>query len=153
MARLILLDAGVLGYVTHPRAGAEVTGWFRALVDDSDTEIRIPEIADYELRRSYLRGGFKSSIDRLDEFNEALGYIPITTETMRQAAEFWAEARQAGRQTAPDAALDCDMILAAQAKLATWGDVETVIATDNVGHLGAFADARVWQEIPVPDRN
>jgi hypothetical protein len=76
-----------------------------------------------------------------------LGYAPITTPVMLKAAEFWAAARKLGRQSAGDASLDADMILAAQAgAMARVGD-ETVIATTNVRHLALFSSARIWREI------
>jgi hypothetical protein len=62
---------------------------------------------------------------------------------MLKAAEFWAAARKMGRQSAGDASLDADMILAA---LVHDGD-ETVIATTNVRHLALFASTRIWREI------
>jgi hypothetical protein len=66
---------------------------------------------------------------------------------MLRAAEFWATARNMGRQSADDASLDADMIPAAQAgALVSAGD-ETVIATTNVRHLVLFASARIWREI------
>ncbi len=64
---------------------------------------------------------------------------------MRKAAELWAQARQSGRQTAADPALDGDVILAAQAL--TLGLPQVVIATTNVGHLGRFVPAELWQNI------
>jgi hypothetical protein len=66
---------------------------------------------------------------------------------MLKAAEFWAAARKMGRQSADDAWLDADMILAAQGmSLARDGD-ESVIATTNVRHLALFTPARIWREI------
>jgi hypothetical protein len=67
---------------------------------------------------------------------------------MRRAAALWAEARNRGVPTADRAALDADVIVAAQAQLlreATGNEV--VIATDNIRHLGQFAAARGWQDI------
>ena len=65
---------------------------------------------------------------------------------MRRAAGFWASARSRGRPTAPDHALDGDVILAAQAaELAAGGD--EVVATTNVGHLSRFAAASRWNEV------
>ena len=107
----------------------------------------IPEIADYEVRRELLRAGKDRGLGRLDALKSMLGYAPITTPVMLQAAEFWAAARNMGRQSANDASLDADMILAAQAgALARDGD-ETVIATTNVRHLALFSSARIWREI------
>jgi hypothetical protein len=76
-----------------------------------------------------------------------LEYAPITTPVMLKAAEFWASARKMGRQTAADASLDADMILAAQACALVRGGDETVIATANVGHLALFSPARLWRDV------
>jgi hypothetical protein len=67
-----------------------------------------------------------------------------------RAAELWALARTEGYPTADDAALDADVILAAQAQLAAEYDYEVVVATTNVGHLGRFVDARPWEQIAIP---
>lgn len=48
---------------------------------------------------------------------------------------------------ADGSALDCDMILAAQALLVAEDRYEVVVATRNVGHLGRFVDAREWETI------
>ena len=61
---------------------------------------------------------------------------------MLRAAELWAQARQQGYPTADPQALDGDVILAAQALT-----LHGIVATDNVGHLARFVDARPWQEI------
>jgi hypothetical protein len=66
---------------------------------------------------------------------------------MLRAAEFWATARQMGRQSADDASLDADMILAAQAGALVRDGDETVIATTNIRHLVLFSSARIWREI------
>jgi hypothetical protein len=64
---------------------------------------------------------------------------------MRQAAVFWAEARQRGQPTAGDKTIDSDMILAAQGVMLGVSDI--VIATTNVGHLTRFVPADLWQNI------
>lgn len=76
-----------------------------------------------------------------------LAYAPVTTPVMLKAAEFWATARQMGRQSAGDASLDADMILAAQAAALARDSGQTVIATTNVRHLTLFSPARIWREI------
>lgn len=146
----VLLDAGPLVLVTNPAASAETraaTGWLRALLT-AGTIVIVPEIADYEVRRELLRARKSRGLARLDELERALDYLPLNTEMMRRAAEFWAHARQHGRPTAGDAALDADVILAAQASaLAADTGEEVVVATTNVGHLSLFVDARLWEEI------
>lgn len=82
---------------------------------------------------------------RLDAVCEVLEYLPITTSAMRQAALFWAIARQKGQPTAHDSSIDGDMILAAQAK--TLGESGATVATTNVGHLSRFVDAVDWPNI------
>ena len=111
----------------------------------------MPEIADYETRREALRRRQYESLRKLDELIQSLGLVPLTTAVLHRAAELWAQARQRGRPTADPAALDGDVILAAQAQLlAESTGEEVVVATDNVGHLGQFVDARPWHEIAVP---
>jgi hypothetical protein len=66
---------------------------------------------------------------------------------LREAASLWAIARQQGRPTAVDAALDIDVIFAAQAKGIERDGHEVGIATTNVAHLARFVDARRWDVI------
>ena len=149
MSPIVLLDAGPLGLVTNPKASPvadQCNRWLEALLVQG-TRVLIPEIADYEVRRELLRAGKARGVAQLDQFKLALGYLPLTTETMLQAAAFWAQARRQGQPTADDKALDADVILAAQA--ATLGHVgePVVIATTNVGHLARFTLARYWHDI------
>jgi len=108
--------------------------------------VLVPEIADYEVRRELLRANKVRGLTRLDALATLLEYLPLTTVAMRQAAVFWAQARQQGRPTADDKALDGDVILAAQAM--TLGATDVVIATTNVGHLWRLAPAALWPDIP-----
>jgi hypothetical protein len=82
----------------------------------------------------------------LDDLAKFLEYLPITTIAMRQAAQFWAQARQQGQSTAGDKTIDGDMILVAQAM--TLAVPNVVIATTNVGHLSRFVASELWQSIP-----
>jgi predicted nucleic acid-binding protein len=94
-----------------------------------------------------LRANTIRSIERLDDLKETLGYLPITTEAILLAAQFWAEARFGGRPTAKDEALDADVILAGQVATIANGDDKPIIATTNVKHLARFAEASVWDQI------
>jgi predicted nucleic acid-binding protein len=92
-----------------------------------------------------LRANKVKGLARLDELIDSLEYLPINTEAMRQAAVFWAEARQKGQPTSSDKTIDADMILVAQVVVM---DVQNkVVATTNVGHLSRFVAADVWQNI------
>ncbi len=147
MSRVVFLDAGLIGLVTNPKLSPEstlCTRWLQTLIT-SNIRVIIPEIADYEVRRELLRANKVRGIARLDELANLVEYLPITTAAMRQAAMFWAQARQQGQPTASDKTIDSDMILAAQAM--TLDVVDVVIATTNVGHLSRFAPADLWQNI------
>lgn len=149
MSVLILLDTGPLGLVTNPNATQDSEAcnqWLTSLLTKG-IQVRVPEIADYELRRELLRANKRKGITRLDELRDAIGYVPITTETMRKAAQFWADVRKRGMPTTDDKALDGDVILAAQAAMLENGGYEVIIATTNVRHLARFTTAREWRDI------
>ncbi|HEY7347238.1 MAG TPA: PIN domain-containing protein [Ktedonobacterales bacterium] len=146
MSRIILLDAGPLGMLAHPKPAPEIVAWLRRLVQEQ-VRVIVPEIADYELRRELLRIGSVKSIERLNELKNDLDYLPLTTSTMLKAAELWAEARRHGRPTADNKALDGDMILCTQAAIISRPEDEVIIATTNVGHLSHFSQAKLWKDI------
>ena len=141
MAEIIVLDSGPLGRLTHPARNPEIVTWLEHLLD-AGVSVVIPEIVDYEVRRSFLLEGLTRSLARLDELGEALAFQPLNTAAMRHAAELWAEARRRGQPTADPKELDGDVILAAQA----W-QLGATVATENVGHLAQFVPALQWQEI------
>jgi len=137
----IVLDSGTLGRVCHPRPHREVAVWLERLLSEG-ASVYIPEIADYEVRRELIRAGLRKSTDRLDALKLALNYLPINTDVMIEAARLWAEARNRGTPTADPKSLDADVILAAQAL-----QINALVATDNVGHLGLFVEAMDWRLI------
>ncbi len=141
MTKAILLDAGPLGKIAHPRPHPEIIKWFKQLLQ-SGVEVILPEIADYEVRRGLLHARLSKSVARLDQLKATLTYLPLNTATMLHAAELWAEARWRGRPTADPKELDGDVILAALAL-----QVDGIIATENVGHLSLFVEAKHWREI------
>jgi predicted nucleic acid-binding protein len=141
MTSPLLLDSGPLGRLAHPRPNSEIVVWLNAVLA-SDATVFLPEIADYEVRRSFLLEGLTASVGRLDQLKAVLTYLPLTTPTMLKAAELWAEVRRRGMPTADPKELDADVILAAQA-LAVGG----LVVTENVGHLGRFVEASDWTEI------
>lgn len=146
MRKVVLLDSGPLGMIAHPRANPEITEWLQQSLN-SGTTVLVPELSDYEVRRELLRAKKIKSLRRLDRLKQVLGYLPITTDAMLRASEFWALARNLGRPTAKDQGLDGDCILAAQADTMSDSETDLVIATNNVGHLGVLTRAALWNEL------
>ena len=140
MVNRIVLDAGPLGRVSHPRPNREIANWLVRVLREGAV-VYVPEIAEYEIRRELIRANLDQSIQRLDQLKSALTYLPINTEAMLKAAELWAEARSRGTPTADAKELDADVILAAQAM-----QVGGSVATENVGHLNLFVEARNWRD-------
>ncbi len=144
---VVVLDTGPLGMIVHPGGEREVDAcqqWFDDLLAQN-RRIILPEVADYEVRRELVRLRKSTSLLALDNFARALEYVPLTTETMRLAADLWAQSRQQGRPTADPKELDGDVILAAQAILLREPDV--VVATTNPGHIARYVTAERWQDI------
>jgi predicted nucleic acid-binding protein len=154
MIDAVPLDTCTLGMIAHPKANPDITTWYAGLLTVG-VRVIIPEISDYELRRKFLHriNDMKPSLDRLDELKDTLEYLPIDTETWQLAAKLWADARNRGKGTADPKELDGDAILAAQAlrlvEVSGQNDYEVVVATDNVGHLALWVDARPWGQITV----
>jgi hypothetical protein len=111
------------------------------------TRVMIPEIADYELRRELIRAGKIKGIAKLNGLKRSLGYARINTWTMLRAAEYWAQSRRLGKPTSSDAALDADVILAAQAAFLEHKGHTVIVASNNIKHLETFVDARDWRDI------
>jgi len=152
MTKVVILDAGPLGAVTHPRANSnsEIKEWLQALLRAGCVVI-VPEIADYEIRRELLRAEKAKGVERLDAL-KAVGYLPLSTNAMLKAAQYWAQARQEGLPTASDDALDADVVLAAQAiVLDNSSNNDVVVVTANVGHLSRFVRAKLWKDIRPED--
>lgn len=142
MSKPVVLDSGPLGRLANPRRGGlEIATWLNGL-SDKGRSVFIAEISDYEVRRNLLLDGSELSVERLDALHHWAMYLPLTTAIMRKAAEFWAEVRRQGLPTADRHALDCDVILAAHTAA-----IGGIVATENVGHLSRFVEARHWREI------
>src|SRR5258708_7750225 len=119
--RLVFLDSRPLGMVANPGKNPDAVRcrqWATNLLG-AGVRVFVPEICDYDTRRKLIHVGSTSGIARLDRLKIGYDYARITTEAMQLAAELWARARQRGTATAAPDALDGDVILAAQAILAT----------------------------------
>lgn len=149
MSRLLFLDAGIIGLLAHPAPTAErdaCRAWMAKSVAQG-SRLVVPEIADYEVRRELIRARKARGLRHLDELARELAYLPLSTRAMRLAADLWADARRSGNPTAADAALDCDVILASQAR--THAEdlcLPAIVVTTNVAHLSLFVPAALWRD-------
>jgi hypothetical protein len=81
VARLVLLDSGPLGMASDNPVKlhtGRVLAWIAAL-DAAGTDVVVPEIADYEIRRELIRASKTAEIVRLDDLEQDLIYLPLTT--------------------------------------------------------------------------
>lgn len=119
--------------------------WLDAILRSS-RQVVIPEIADYEVRRSLLRAGSTRQLAMLDALAETLLYSPITTDVMRSAAQVWADVRRSGKPFAADDRLDGDAVLVAQVR--ALGPLDRLaVVTENRRHLEAYVPAYDWTDL------
>jgi len=151
MARISLLDSDPTGLACGkpggPQEAVDLRLWiYNELIGGAI--VVIPEVIDYEVRRSLILSGASDSIGRLDSIYARFAgaipirYLPITTVAMRRAAGLWAQARRRGMPTAGSEALDGDVILAAQALQFCSDADDWQILTENVGHLALYVGDR-----------
>ena len=146
MATIVVLDTGPVGVLTNPRltpVPMAIRKWLADLLT-ANRRVILPEISDYEIRRELMRGRKSQSLTMLNTLANQVEFLPINTPAMRLAADLWAQSRNAGLPTGMSAALDGDVILAAQALHL---GVPVVVATGNTAHLSRFIAADDWQNI------
>ena len=155
MARVIFLDSGPVGLACGPRKNPDVLrfeNWILRLLDDRWTDLVLPEIADYEVRRDLLTlPDSARAIARLDALirPNRLRYVPIRTSAMRLAASLWADAQMRGYRTAGEDAIDGDVILAAQSLDYIGEGDQLWVVTGNPSHLSRYLGDRAvaWETI------
>jgi predicted nucleic acid-binding protein len=142
----VVLDATPLGILCHPRNPPHVATCRQWLVDliGAGRRVIVPEIADYEVRREFVRRASQNALINLDQLTAKLEYVPITTAAMRLAAQLWAQARNSGQLTAPNTSIDADVVLAAQALSL---NAPVIVATANPAHLSRFVVSELWSNI------
>ena len=150
--KVIYLDSAPLMLLTHNRrvvAAEECRQWLNDRVL-SGQRVIVPEVADYEVRRELIRTSATARLARLDgvALKPGVTFQPITTPTMRLAAQLWADLRRTGRPTADPHALDADVILCAGLLVAEAADPSTAVAaTSNAQHLGRLVNCDDWRTI------
>ena len=140
-----LLDTGPLGLLAHDRPAHRlpIQTWLLEQLAAGAT-IYLSEIADYEVRHELTRlvqsGNLPASrLDRLDQLDRVFAYLPASTAAWRRAATLWATTRSQGKPTADPAALDADVLIAAQAL-----EVQATVVTCNPKHLKSMVPIHSW---------
>lgn len=160
MLRLIGLDSGPLGLLTHPKPALDKQGqptppmlcfaWLQEVLR-SEVVVALPSIAHYELRREYLLRANTVSLQKLDALREVVEFLPMDDAVLEEAALLWAKVRASGRPTADPKALDIDCLVATQVRLFArslgLGEDEWIVATTDVGDLPRLAPAATWNAI------
>lgn len=85
MISSIALDTGPLGELAHPRRNTDIAAWIDA-ANAAGVIVYLPEIIDYEVWRGLLAANMTHSVRRLDQLKAVLTYLPLTTETLLEAA-------------------------------------------------------------------
>lgn len=124
---LIALDSGPLGDLINPNNPPPTQAlreWMKNHLANGD-EFLLPEIADYEVRRNEILetlicpiGPSQSSaaLYLLDQLKASITYLPLTTDSMLQGAQLWADHRKGHGpgHASRSPKLDGDVILTAQ---------------------------------------
>lgn len=110
--------------------------------------ILVPAIAYYEVLRELELRQAARQIVRLQAFClQPRRFVPLTTEHLEAAARLWGQQRRAGQPTADPQALDCDVILAAQALSLGVAAPDLIVATTNPAHLSRLVPCDLWTNI------
>jgi predicted nucleic acid-binding protein len=108
----------------------------------------VPAIAYYEVLRELEQLQATAQIARLKTYAlEPMRFVPLTTEHLEHAAGLWGRSRRAGRPTADRHALDCDVILVAQALSLGIPTTDLIVATTNTSHITQYLPADLWTNI------
>ncbi len=152
---IVFIDSGVLGILANPNKSGEASDceqWLYSLLSQG-AYVCSSELCDYEVRRSLIlesqRKPHLNSIQNLDELQEVISFLPLTTLVLKKAASVWASSRSQGIPTADDKHLDVDIIICSQWQILKdeFPGRYIVIATTNVKHLSRFAEAQAWRNI------
>jgi predicted nucleic acid-binding protein len=151
--KLVFLDSTPLSVLSDPRNSPivmDITSWLVSLVRAGDV-VYLPESIDYELRREMVRSKKADSIKILDGLKNTCEYLPINTEAMLLACDFWASLRNSGLSTGDPKKIDIDVILCAQAvtEMRRLGFLpsDIIIATSNISHISRLVFADTWENI------
>jgi predicted nucleic acid-binding protein len=131
----------------HPTVSDQCRSWIETC-ERAGHMVLVPAIVYYESLRELEQRQPASQSVRLKRYCRLPDrFIPLTTEQIEMAARLWGIARRSGYPTAPDVALDADVILAAQVLSLGLESDDYIVATTNVGHLSRYVHCDLWTNI------
>lgn len=144
----LALDTCVLSILCDDRhkEHGDALKWLQKRSSETGMEICVPALAVYELARGLLyaqvrdRKARSRGMERLERLRATFSVLTLDNAALLRAASLWAEARNQGRRTAPDQALDGDVIIAAQAL-----EVGATVVSDNRKHLSRYCAVEDWR--------
>lgn len=150
--KIVLLDAGPLGFLTNPDPPER-----ERLCQEWATDMRrkgacvyFPQGAEYEVRRSLIYNNLNQALAQLDLLVKQYSRLGVSDDAWLYASELWSNARLLGIQPTDNLRLDFDTLLAAQAHMLGRQEdgADVWIATDNLGHLAAlYSQSDLWENI------
>jgi len=153
---IVFLDTNILGFVTAPGKGEEISRcqtWLETLAARSNY-IVTSEICAYELKRGLLEESLRKGKDveglsNLKELREWVKFLPVTQELLERASLIWAQATVLSMPMTHTLRLDADAIICAHWQLLREENPgrAVTIATTNLRDLGRFANANLWTDI------
>ncbi|BAY62443.1 hypothetical protein NIES22_25170 [Calothrix brevissima NIES-22] len=152
---IVFIDSSVLGILANPNKVSEVRDcweWIYRLLAKG-VYVCSSQICDFEVRRSMiLESQLKPSLNHianLDQLQERISFLPITSELLKKASVLWATARSQGIPTADNKSLDVDIIICSHWQMLKeeFPGRYVAIATTNVKHLSCFTEAKLWRDI------
>lgn len=161
MTPFIILDTGPFGDIAHHTPCMDLIAWVTRVRRIG--HVYIPDVVEYEVRRSLLRLEDERTIESLNALdtyagvlgrgdpNGILGRLETARSTWIRAGEVWAEARL-NRIPAKDDKFDlgADAIILAHARIqAENPEFDVWIATENLNHFKAiYTQSANWRDIP-----
>lgn len=149
---IIVLDTFPTSSVgKHPGKALTLLDQCRQWIDACEAaghHVLVPAICYYEALRELEMRQATSQIARLKRFClQPQRFMTLTTDHLEMAAQLWGQARRTGQPTADPQALDCDVILAAQALSLGIAAPMLIVATTNPGHLSRYVPCDLWTNI------
>ena len=124
-----LLDTNIISYILENRLGIVE----RVFDIERKDEIRIPDIAYYEIYRGLCFRDLKKLLPIFERFAEYYGIVSLVPSTMRIAAKIYSALKHSGELIEDD-----DILIAALAL-----EQDAVLVTNNVRHFGRIEGLKI----------